>query len=157
MQKRARVPCGRTLSRARLATNVDGFAPCAFTSHADGFALWTRAFNRPPMTSHFARSFQSLVDGFACHAGGRFHVLVSQRMSMVLRSVCVLFNIVADDFALCARFSINRRRFCVPCGRTLSRATRVLFTSPGDDFTLCAWLLSLGDDFAHRACFFARR
>lgn len=70
--------------------------------------------------------------GRECHAGERFRVLVAQRMSTVLRSVCVLFYIA-------------RRRILVPCvlfHRTpmVSRATRVLFTSNGCDFT-------------HHACF----
>lgn len=69
--------------------------------------------------------------GRECHAGRRFHVLVSQRMSTVLRSVCVLFYIARRRF----------RSSCVLFHRTavISHTARA-FTSPAGDFT-------------HSACF----
>lgn len=86
-RRRIRAPCGQTLSRARLVTTASDFTHRAF------FSIERRWF-----CVLYAYSFTSLADGFACHAGRRFHALVSQRMSMVLRSVRVLFYIARRRF-----------------------------------------------------------
>ncbi len=134
MQKRARVPCGRALSRARLATNVDGFARYAsfYIARRRIRVLRVCFLHRPAMILRTAHAFAS-SPMISC-------AMLLHHSPTVSRATRVLFTSNGGDFTHCARFYIARRRFRAPCALlhrapTVSRATRVLFTSPGGDFT----------------------
>ncbi len=153
MQKRARVPCGRALSRARLAR-------MSTVSHA-----------MRPLTSHggdFVRhAFTSLADEFACHA----FFSIARRRFRVLR-VCFLHRTVvishtAHAFATSPMIShamrsyIARRRFRTPCvlyiARRRIRVLRVCFLHRTAVISHTAHaFISPADDFARRACFYTK-
>ena len=110
--------------------------------------------------------------GRGCHAGGRFHVLISQRMSSGFARRALYypptishfarafistagdftpracFCIVADDFVRHASFYIARR--CV-------RTSRVLLHCPPMRSHITRALTSPADGFARHACFSINR
>ncbi len=139
MQKRARVPCGRALSRARLA--------------------------RMSTVSHAMRSFTSPADGFACHAsftsnGGDFvrhaSFYIVRRRFRVLR-VCFLHHSPTVSHATRPLTSHGGDfvRHAFTSHAELSHFAHS-FTSHGGDFTHCARFCIVTDDFARRACFYTK-
>ena len=140
MQKRARVPCGRALSRARLATNVDGFARYA------SFYIARRRFRTPCVlfTSNggdFAHCARFYI------ARRRFRVLrvcFLHRPAVILRTAHA-FTSHGGDFTHCARFCIVTDDF-----------VRHAFTSHAELSHFAHSFISPADDFARRACSYTK-